>query len=131
MVKSMLDHSPIDDLFRALAEPARRAIVERLGLGPASVSTLAAPLPMSLAAVVQHVQVLEEAGIVRTEKTGRVRMCRLEPVALEAVAGWVAARKALSEQRLDRLGAFLAGQDAQAAGSDPSPDSFEDRTKNK
>ena len=107
----MLDHSPIDDLFRALAEPARRAIVERLGIGPASVSKLAEPLPMSLAAVVQHIQVLEQAGIVKTEKTGRVRMCRLEPVALESVAGWVAARKALAEQRLDRLGVFLAEQD--------------------
>ena len=85
----MLDHLPIDDVFRALSEPARRVIVERLTKGPASVSELAEPLPMSLAAVVQHVQVLEETGLVRTRKTGRVRMCTLETVALEAVTGWV------------------------------------------
>jgi DNA-binding transcriptional ArsR family regulator len=82
-------------------------IVERLAKGPASVSELAAPLPMSLAAVVQHVQVLEEVGLVRTQKTGRVRVCTLETVALERVAGWVAARRALQEERLDRLGTFL------------------------
>ena len=75
----MLKHSPIDDSFRALAEPTRRALIERLTQGPASVSDLAKPFAMTLAAVVQHLQVLEASGFVRSEKIGRVRTCRLEP----------------------------------------------------
>lgn len=82
-------------------------MVERLTLGPASVSELARPLTMSLAAVVQHVQVLEASGLVRSEKAGRVRTCQLQPVALQAVERWVVDRRAEWEARLDRLGDYL------------------------
>lgn len=82
--------------------------MERLSERPASVSDLAKPFAMTLAAVVQHIQVLERSGVVRTEKVGRVRTCRLEPAALDAVADWVADRRALWERRLDRLGDVLA-----------------------
>lgn len=104
----MLQHSAaIDTLFHALAEPARCRMVERLGLGPASVSELAAPLPMSLSAVAQHLRVLEASGLVRSEKRGRTRTCRLEPAALRAVEQWIAERRAGWERKLDRLGAYL------------------------
>jgi len=86
-------------------------MVERLSHGPASVSQLAAPLAMSLAAVVQHLQVLEQSGVIRTEKLGRVRTCRIEPQGLRAAEGWIAERRTLWERRLDRLGALLAEPD--------------------
>ena len=103
----------LDLLFQALADPARRAMVERLSRGPASVSDLARPLTMSLPAVMQHLQVLEASGLVRSEKVGRVRTCRIEPRALRTVEQWVAARRASWERRLDRLAAYLAEQDEQ------------------
>jgi len=103
----MLNVSEIDGTLRALAEPTRRAIVERLSLGPASVSDLARPFDMTLAAVVQHLQVLEEAGVVRSEKVGRVRTCRIEPAGLAPLADWIAARRTRVERQLDRLGAVL------------------------
>jgi DNA-binding transcriptional ArsR family regulator len=86
-------------------------MVERLSRGPASVSELAHPLTMSLSAVVQHLQVLEASGLVRSERAGRVRTCRLEPVALKTVEAWIAGRRASWERRLDRLGDYLAEQD--------------------
>lgn len=95
-------------MFQALADGGRRSMVERLSRGPASVSELAAPLDMSLSAVVQHLGVLEQSGIVRSEKIGRVRTCSLEPAALSLVEQWVNARRTGWEQRFDRLGAFLA-----------------------
>lgn len=110
----MLNYSAIDTSLRALAEPTRRAIVDRLSLGPASVSDLAAPFQMTLAAVVQHLQVLEESGLIVSQKVGRVRTCRLEPKGLDLLAGWVAERRALMERRFDRLGALLAEEDAAA-----------------
>jgi DNA-binding transcriptional ArsR family regulator len=82
-------------------------MVERLSLGPASVSELAGPLAMSLAAVVQHVQVLEASGLIRSEKAGRVRTCEIQPVALQAVEGWILNRRSEWESRLDRLGDYL------------------------
>lgn len=100
----------IDTLFHALAEPARREMIERLGNGPASVSELARPLPMSLSAVAQHLRVLEASGLVHTEKRGRTRICRLEPAALGTVEQWIAERRAGWERKLDRLGAYLAEQ---------------------
>src|SRR4051794_39207265 len=106
----------LDRLFHALADPSRRAIVARLSEGPASVSALAAPLPMSLAAVGQHVRVLHEAGLIRTEKVGRVRTCALEPAAMAAAEGWLARHRGRWEQRLDRLGDVLAGLEAQDPG---------------
>jgi DNA-binding transcriptional ArsR family regulator len=95
-------------MFHALADPARRVMVERLARGPASVSDLAKPLTMSLPAVVQHLQVLEASGLVRSEKVGRVRTCRIEPRALQTAEQWIAARRTIWERRLDRLGDYLA-----------------------
>jgi DNA-binding transcriptional ArsR family regulator len=97
----------LDRVFQALADPSRRAMVDRLSRGPASVSELARPLTMSLAAVVQHVQVLEASGLVRSEKTGRVRTCRIEPAALETAERWITERRTSWERRLDRLGEYL------------------------
>ena len=105
----MLNQSTtLDLLFQALADPARRAIVERLSRGPASVSELAKPLPMSLPAVVQHLQVLEASGLVRSEKIGRVRTCQIEPAALRVAEQWISERRTSWELRLDRLGEYLA-----------------------
>lgn len=101
------DSAVLDRAFHALSDPSRRQMVQRLSLGPASVSELAGPLTMSLAAVVQHVQVLEASGLVQSEKTGRVRTCRLQPLALRAVERWVVDRRAAWEARLDRLGEYL------------------------
>jgi DNA-binding transcriptional ArsR family regulator len=104
----MLNQSPgLDRLFHALADPARRAMVERLTLGPAPVSELARPLPMSLPSAMQHLGVLEAAGLVRSKKTGRVRTCSIEPAALGLVEQWLNARRVEWEQRLDRLGTYL------------------------
>src|ERR1700726_3438431 len=104
----MLNQSiDLDRLFHALADPARRAIVERLVSGPATVSELARPLPMSLPAAMLHLKVLEEAGLVTSEKVGRVRTCRIEPQMLSQAEQWVAERRQMWERNLDRLGAFL------------------------
>ena len=103
----------LDRLFQALADPSRRLMVERLTRGPAAVSELARPLAMSLPAVVQHLQVLEASGLVRTEKTGRVRTCRIEAAALRKAEDWIAGRRANWERRLDRLGDFLSQQEDQ------------------
>jgi DNA-binding transcriptional ArsR family regulator len=100
----------LDQMFQALADPTRRVMVERLSRGPASVSELARPLDMTLSAVVQHLQVLEASGLVRSEKVGRVRTCRIEPAALRAAEQWIAERRASWEHRLDRLGEVLAEQ---------------------
>ncbi len=98
----------VDLLFQALADPSRRAIVDRLTLGPASVSELARPFAMSLPAVVQHLHVLEGSGLVRSHKLGRVRTCTVEPAALRAAERWISDRRTVWEERLDRLGQFLA-----------------------
>lgn len=98
----------LDLLFQALADPTRRQIVDRLSRGPASVSELAKPFAMSLPAVVQHLQVLEQSGLVRSEKTGRVRTCSIDAAAMTSAEHWLNQRRLLWEQRLDRLGAFLA-----------------------
>ena len=104
----MLNESTRLDLaFQALADPTRRGMLARLSRGPASVSELAKPLSMSLPAVLQHLQLLEASGLVRSQKTGRVRTCRMEPQALSAAEGWIAEQRALWEGRLDRLEGFL------------------------
>ena len=109
LLKQVLNNSSTLDLaFQALADPTRRAIVDRLCRGPAAVSELARPLPMSLPAVVQHLQVLEASGLVRSEKNGRVRTCSLEAASLRAVERWVVDRRASWETRLDRLGEYLS-----------------------
>jgi DNA-binding transcriptional ArsR family regulator len=106
--KSKID---VNRVFQALADPTRREILERIGRGPVSVSHLAEPLQISLAAVVQHLQLLEDSGLVHTEKVGRVRTCRLEPAGLLAAEQWLHERRALWERRLDRLGDVLADPD--------------------
>lgn len=97
-------------MFQALADPTRRVMVERLGRGPTSVSELAKPLAMSLSAVVQHLQILEASGLVRSEKVGRVRTCRIDPNALRTAEEWIARRRAMWALRLDRLGNYLTEQ---------------------
>jgi DNA-binding transcriptional ArsR family regulator len=101
----------IDRIFHALGDPTRRGLMEKLSDGPMSVSKLAEPLSISLAAVVQHLQMLEECGLVRTEKAGRVRTCRIEPAGLDAAAQWLSARRSRWEQRLDALGDLLAEEE--------------------
>ena len=101
----------IDRVFHALGDPTRRAIMEKLSAGPISVSQLAEPLDITLAAVVQHLQVLEDSGLVQTEKVGRVRTCRIEPAGLSAAERWIADRRSTWEHRLDRLGDLLAEPD--------------------
>ncbi|HEY5721792.1 MAG TPA: metalloregulator ArsR/SmtB family transcription factor [Allosphingosinicella sp.] len=108
----------LDSTYQALADPTRRAIVERLTRGPASVSELARPLPMSLPAVVQHLAVLQASGLVRSEKIGRVRTCRIEPRALGAAEQWIAERRAEWERRLDRLGDYLEATKAEGEQDD-------------
>jgi DNA-binding transcriptional ArsR family regulator len=102
----------LDLMFQALADPARRRMVERLSRAPASVSELAKPFEMSLSAVVQHLNVLEASGLVATEKVGRVRTCRIEPKGLGTVERWISERRTAWERRFDRLGEFLAEQAA-------------------
>jgi DNA-binding transcriptional ArsR family regulator len=104
----MLNQSPdLDRLFHALADPARRAIIERLTRGPAPVTELAWPLPMSLPSAMQHLSVLEAAGLVHSEKVGRVRTCTIEPRALSQAEQWINARRIEWEHRLDRLDEYL------------------------
>jgi DNA-binding transcriptional ArsR family regulator len=104
----MLNQSAdLDRLFHALADPARRAMVDRLSRGPAPVSDLARPLPMSLPAAMQHLSVLESAGLVRSEKIGRVRTCTLDTSALSQAERWINERRIEWEHRLDRLGDYL------------------------
>jgi DNA-binding transcriptional ArsR family regulator len=101
----------IHRVFHALGDPTRRIIMEKLTAGPVSVSQLATPLNITLAAVVQHLQVLEESRLVRTEKTGRVRTCRIDPAGLSVAEQWIADRRSIWEKRLDRLGNLLSGSD--------------------
>jgi DNA-binding transcriptional ArsR family regulator len=111
IVKYVLNqHASIDPVLQALADPTRRMIVERLGEGTATVTELARPLPMSLAAVLQHLQVLERAGLVRTEKRGRTRVCELDVARLDSLDEWIDARRRTVERRYDRLGTFLENE---------------------
>src|SRR3954454_8094200 len=110
----MVQHSPIDRTFAALADPTRRGILERLGTGSATVSELAEPFGITLTGMKKHVQVLEDAGLVRTEKVGRARVCALGPHDLDAVQRWIGSYRLMLDERLDRLGELLErtkGQD--------------------
>jgi DNA-binding transcriptional ArsR family regulator len=143
ILKRVLNHPPsLDLMYSALADPSRRSMVERLSRGPASVKELAAPLTMSLPAVLQHLQVLEASGLVRSEKAGRVRTCRLEPVALQAAEQWIADRRAGWVSRLDRLGDYLSDAapklspepssgPSPEASSGPSPEPSSDLEENR
>src|SRR5580658_7640369 len=119
----MLNHAPdLDKVFQALADPGRRLMVERLSRGPASVSELGRPLDMSLAAVLQHVQVLEACVLIRSSKLGRTRTCSINPAALRSAESWIADRRTMVERRLDRLGEYLADTDDRPdAGWDAQP----------
>lgn len=108
-LKRMPNHPPnLDSVFHALADPSRRSMIERLDGGTATVSELARPLAMSLAAVMQHLQVLEASGLVRSRKTGRVRSCELDRDGLAAAERWIGQRRDAGARQLDRLGAHLA-----------------------
>jgi DNA-binding transcriptional ArsR family regulator len=111
----LAEQGQLDLRFHALADPTRRAIVGRLSRGPASVSELAAPIAMSLPAVLQHLDVLHTSGLVRSEKIGRVRTCRLEPAGLQSLEQWIAQHHASWEQRLDHLGDVLDATFGRAA----------------
>lgn len=117
LVRHMLNKEiDLDRLFHALADPARRAMIERLSRGPAPVSELARPLPMSLPAAMQHLGVLEAAGLVRSEKAGRVRTCALSPEMLSEAERWVNARRVEWQNRLDRLGDYLKTLENEGGG---------------
>lgn len=103
----MLNHLPGDLVLDALGDSTRRAIVDRLSSGPASVSQIAGPLEISRSAVLQHLQVLERSRLVASRKTGRVRICELDPEGLRAAEDWIEQRRRLWERRLDRLGQLL------------------------
>jgi DNA-binding transcriptional ArsR family regulator len=108
MLKQMLNQSSsLDLMFHALSDPTRRMMVEQLSRRPASVSELARPFEISLPAVVQHLHVLEAAGLVRSEKLGRVRTCHIQPAALRTAERWISERRTTWERRLDRLGDYL------------------------
>jgi DNA-binding transcriptional ArsR family regulator len=102
----------IDRLFHAVGDPTRRAMLDRLSQGPVSVSALAGPLGITLTAVAQHLQILEECGLARTEKLGRVRTCRIESAGFDALEQWIRNHRTVWERRLDRLGAFLEEDEA-------------------
>jgi DNA-binding transcriptional ArsR family regulator len=107
--------SDIGRLFHALGDPTRRAILDRLTERPMSVSALAGPLGITLTAVAQHLQVLEEVSLVHTEKLGRVRTCRIEPAGFDALERWIKEHRTIWERRLDKLGALLDKEDEEMA----------------
>ena len=110
----------LDRIYHALADPTRRAVIQRLSRGPATVSELAGPFRMSLPSVVQHLQVLEESGLIHSRKVGRVRTCRIDPKVLISAEKWIAHQRALWEGRLDRLEAYLKGLQAKDDSSEPA-----------
>lgn len=117
VLNDALDPAPdLDRVFHALADPGRRRMLDRLSQGPASVSELGKPLAMSLAAVLQHVQILEASGLVQSRKLGRTRTCSLDAKALRSAERWISERRAFAERRLDRLGEYLT----RPAGQPPS-----------
>jgi DNA-binding transcriptional ArsR family regulator len=118
---------PVDVVFHALSDANRRAMIDRLLDGPASVSELAVPLAISLPAVVQHLHVLEAGGVVRSHKQGRVRTCEIEPLALSTAERWISERRAAWEQRLDRLGERLAADTDESGPSTQSKKSTSKR----
>lgn len=110
----------LDRTFHALSDPTRRAMVQRLSRGPATVSELAKPLSVSLPAVMQHLQVLEASGMVSSRKVGRVRTCQVEHKALSAAERWIAERRQLWERRLDRLSEYLDENANQNSKDEPA-----------
>ena len=113
----MVQYTHLSTTFAAISDPTRRAILERLGRGDASISELAATFDMTLTGIRKHVQILESAGLVTTEKVGRVRTCRLGPRRLEDETAWIARYQEMLEARLDRLDAFLTETAEAASGT--------------
>jgi DNA-binding transcriptional ArsR family regulator len=113
----VLNHATAADVFHALGDPTRRSLVEALSTGAKSVSELAAPLDISLAAVVQHLSVLEKCGLVQTEKVGRVRTCRMDARGLNEVERWISQRRAEWNRHLDKLGEYLLAEELKRKGS--------------
>ncbi|WP_292531776.1 helix-turn-helix transcriptional regulator [Methylocystis sp.] len=109
----------LDLMFSVLADPTRRAMIERLARGPANVSELARPLKMSLPAVTQHLQTLEQSGLVTSRKVGRVRTCRIQPKRFDAAQAWLGRQRAEWEARFDRLDAFLEKSEEKDERSKP------------
>jgi DNA-binding transcriptional ArsR family regulator len=105
----------LDRTFAALSDPTRRGVLERLGRGSATISELAEPFGISLTGMKKHVQVLEDAGLVRTEKVGRTRICRLGPQDLDAVQRWILGYRLMLDERLDRLGELLERTEGEEA----------------
>lgn len=97
----------LDTVFRALADPTRRAVVQRLSSGPATVTELAQPFEMALPSFLQHLKVLEESGLVRSRKLGRVRRCEIAPASLEVAETWIGEQRAIWQARLDRMEAVV------------------------
>jgi DNA-binding transcriptional ArsR family regulator len=128
MVKHVLQHDELDQVFHALGDPGRRSMVDRLSRGPASVSELAEPLDMSLTAVVQHVRVLERCGLVTTSKRGRVRMCQLHVATLRDAEVWILERRRQWERRLDRLGDIFVAEPGSPDDRSPGPEPTADPT---
>ena len=116
----MPKHVGLDEVFHALGDSSRRAMVERLSRGPASVTELAKPCAMALPTITQHLGVLEKAGLVTSHKEGRVRTYQLNPGALTPAANWISRQKLPAERRLDRLASFLTSQAPTGTGDDPS-----------
>lgn len=119
---TVAERDVLDRVFHALADPTRRAVVQRLGVGPASTTELARPFGMALTSFAQHLQVLEQAGLVRSQKVGRVRTYRLDPAPLEPLAAWLADQEEMWSARLDRLDAFLLA-DLDVPPADATPPS--------
>ncbi len=125
----MMRQNVVDQVFSALADPTRRAIVERLSQGPSTVSDLAKPFGISLAAVMQHLKVLEQSGLARSQKIGRVRTCSIETSGLRLAEQWLEQRRSLWERRFDRLGALLDEASNEEAALDSPPSAPPKRRK--
>lgn len=114
-------HSATDRRFAALADPTRRAMVERLARGPASVSALAEPFDMALPTLLQHLKTLEDSGLIRSHKQGRVRTCEIEGAAMQGVEHWFAAQIAIWEARLNQLDRLALRLTAEEPAAGPTP----------
>ncbi|MFJ3405288.1 ArsR/SmtB family transcription factor [Promicromonospora sp. NPDC090134] len=136
----MAQHSVLDGTFQALADPTRRAVLGRLGAGPASVGELAAPFDMALPSFMKHIRYLESTGWIRSQKVGRVRTCTLEREAFDAVESWLGEQRSIWEGRTDRLERFVTaarpgadeGHDADGHDADdPEIDTHDHHTDNR
>ncbi|MBT2512532.1 helix-turn-helix transcriptional regulator [Arthrobacter sp. ISL-30] len=116
----MAQYPPLDGVFHALADPTRRAVLERLGHGPASISELAEPFDMALPSFMKHIHLLENTGWIRTRKTGRVRTCVREKQAFTAMEAWLEQQRAVWEERTDRLEQFVTAHQEKENSNEPA-----------